>query len=1041
MAKDMIKWGADDAPAPAIQWGAGDSPADSGPDDGLIEAGNIDLTKRPRVRNADGTTSTVRSISANYGGQEVLVPTVSDDGRVLTDEEALQAFEKTGRHLGKFKTPEVATVYAKRLHDQQALQLRATDAEVDQLAAAGTTPGSAADQLNAVPAPRRSSVLEGMQIPEPQFDPAEGERLSRRAANEPVQRRRELPGAEMRQGQATESRGVVQAAGDTVLGLGQGAVGMVKGVADNINAGDNPVSDLLGKSVQGLEYMKSDDLRNQLIRRDALITQAQRNGGEIAAARAAFDSTAKFPGAGVDVAAKGIGSLLPTMGMAGLGPLSMAATNMLSNAGDAASQTADALRHLPANEWQRDERYLGLLQEGKTHEDAVNTLAPIYALPSQFMGALTGGMSGRTGVERIFAGRAAGKTLRARAGSAGSELLGEEGETLIPMATGNLAVGAVDGKTEWSQGLGRAAVDTAVGALPGSAIAAAGPRQDPVTTAQRVTRMREAGDTAAADMLQRRLDQQNADTELAGLQLPAAQTPEFQDTYRGLRSAGVKPAEAAARTAVITDFRATAAAAGMSEKAMAAALDAGKKKGLDELPGFLHRFTQSLASRGAVQAVDIGPQLEAARDAGLDAATESLYGDVRQTMDATQALEAQQEQAAPAPAFETGNDIAVTPEADAVHAAATSPLNDLAEPTQAQKEAGNYKVGRVRIAGMDISVENPQGSVRRGTDADGKPWETPMRHHYGYIKGTTATDGDKLDVFVVPGTAEDYRGPVFVVDQVDPKTGRFDEHKVVLGASSEAEAEAIYRSNYSADWQGLGAITRLPLNAFKAWAAGGNTKEALGDVQAPQQSPEGSQTAAPLPADQAATAADGTAGMEPGAVQPVGEAAGRAAAEQPAAVEPARSARQVAEDAERVRVEEQRARRRAAAKEAAKPMEGLSVGTMPTNAEPVTVKDGVVHIGKYAAQNFDTGADVTVPADATPQQIATALREAGALGKHARIFGLPQETPAAGSESDQTPADAGVSVSGVAAESRHVNIIELRKRAAVLKALRKCLGA
>ena len=57
-------------------------------------------------------------------------------------------------------------------------------------------------------------------------------------------------------------------------------------------------------------------------------------------------------------------------------------------------------------------------------------------------------------------------------------------------------------------------------------------------------------------------------------------------------------------------------------------------------------------------------------------------------------------------------------------------------PSDAQKEAGNYKKGHVRINGYDISIENPRGSVRSGTDADGKKWSVTMNNTYGYIKGT-----------------------------------------------------------------------------------------------------------------------------------------------------------------------------------------------------------------------------------------------------------------------------------------------------------------
>lgn len=170
----------------------------------------------------------------------------------------------------------------------------------------------------------------------------------------------------------------------------------------------------------------------------------------------------------------------------------------------------------------------------------------------------------------------------------------------------------------------------------------------------------------------------------------------------------------------------------------------------------------------------------------------------------------------------------------AAHGAATSPQNDLPEPTPGQQQAGNYKLGHDRIAGMDISIENPQGSVRRGVDPDGKPWETQMQHHYGYFRRTSANDGDKLDVFVKPGTPRDYSGPVYVIDQVDPRTGKLDEHKTILGAKDETEAKEIYRRNYAADWRGMGSITRLPLPVFKAWAASGDKKHPLGDLQGEQ---------------------------------------------------------------------------------------------------------------------------------------------------------------------------------------------------------------
>ena len=87
---------------------------------GLLEPGNIDLEKRPVVRNADGSISTVRSIGVNVDGVEVLVPTISDDGRVLSQQQAIKQYMDTGKHLGKFSSPEASTAYAKWLHEQQA---------------------------------------------------------------------------------------------------------------------------------------------------------------------------------------------------------------------------------------------------------------------------------------------------------------------------------------------------------------------------------------------------------------------------------------------------------------------------------------------------------------------------------------------------------------------------------------------------------------------------------------------------------------------------------------------------------------------------------------------------------------------------------------------------------------------------------------------------------------------------------------------------------------------------------------------------------
>jgi N12 class adenine-specific DNA methylase/predicted RNA methylase len=71
----------------------------------------------------------------------------------------------------------------------------------------------------------------------------------------------------------------------------------------------------------------------------------------------------------------------------------------------------------------------------------------------------------------------------------------------------------------------------------------------------------------------------------------------------------------------------------------------------------------------------------------------------------------------------------------------------------------------------------------------------------------------------------------------------------------------------------------------------------------------------------------------------------------------------------------------------------LSIGTMPNNAEPITVKDGAIFIGKYPAQHFETGEDITVKPGASNAQIRDALKAAGAIGRGVKVFGVEKEEP------------------------------------------------
>lgn len=141
-------------------------------------------------------------------------------------------------------------------------------------------------------------------------------------------------------------------------------------------------------------------------------------------------------------------------------------------------------------------------------------------------------------------------------------------------------------------------------------------------------------------------------------------------------------------------------------------------------------------------------------------------------------------------------------------------------PTEAQKEAGNYKKGHVKIDGYDVTIENPKGSVRSGKDSDGNEWSVTMNNDYGYIRGTEGVDGDHIDVFLSDNPET---GDVFVIDQVNPD-GTFDEHKVMYGFKSALAAKRAYMANYSKDWTGLGNITRVSKEEFKKWVNSSHRK-------------------------------------------------------------------------------------------------------------------------------------------------------------------------------------------------------------------------
>lgn len=146
-------------------------------------------------------------------------------------------------------------------------------------------------------------------------------------------------------------------------------------------------------------------------------------------------------------------------------------------------------------------------------------------------------------------------------------------------------------------------------------------------------------------------------------------------------------------------------------------------------------------------------------------------------------------------------------------------------PTEAQKKAGNYKKGHLTFGGYDFTVETPKGVTRSGKDEQGKPWSVTMHDTYGYILGKIGVDGDHIDMFINDAADLDtFDGNVVVIDQVNPKTGEFDEHKVMYGYPDDAAAITAYAKNYSPGWKGLGKVTSVPKATFDKWLESSDRK-------------------------------------------------------------------------------------------------------------------------------------------------------------------------------------------------------------------------
>jgi hypothetical protein len=128
-----------------------------------------------------------------------------------------------------------------------------------------------------------------------------------------------------------------------------------------------------------------------------------------------------------------------------------------------------------------------------------------------------------------------------------------------------------------------------------------------------------------------------------------------------------------------------------------------------------------------------------------------------------------------------------------------------------------YALPFTEIAGLQIVVETRAGTIRRG-----KGWEVVFPCDYGYIRRVGSAEGEEewLDCFI--GNHHSSRD-VWIIDAMRP-SGKFDEHKLMIGFLSKGEAVDCFKKSYTDKVRRVGAVTHMSLDSleFKNWIARGN---------------------------------------------------------------------------------------------------------------------------------------------------------------------------------------------------------------------------
>lgn len=821
---------------------------------GQLERGNLDAFNRPVLKNPDGSYSTTSSISVGTDKGEVVIPTVVD-GKRLSNDEAIDHFRKTGQHFGVFDNSENADIFAQDLHERQAEAISLQQPELGKTQqpnylAEGTDPGAPVFGEPPKPDQKSDTTLPDATKPE-----ASWASLGKSWFDTTSAWARETAGGAMRAvGEVDPSYMARQSA--TLQNINRqhgGELEAAPGFPD------------LAKRGQELYKAADDDMK-------AAQPNVPYHGAKDWVFKGANVLTQMIPMVAASLVTRGEGAGLATMGAQVYGQQYGSAREE----GQSPESAAGEARFYGLAETLTEILPLGsIIKAGKggfpqfvksmgfeAFGEGVNQ-AVEQAWESRKMMAKDGitfkeAWDKQGGWDSVWEA----STLGAGAGGvihAGAHVVQKAtepsvekqihdevaGSQFTPAGAVGEAVAALDPNRATSdaelrslhQQLPRAPLtaEEQAGPLPKDILSEGKALIDAVAGGQPLPEMPTAQPMAppvqpTGPLVQPPPTDLGAPEALQSAVVPPAtggpEAPQLQDVPT--QEAATPPPAPAPAAPVAPLVRAN----GQPFKTEAEARLASNSR--KDLKGKGYRATQvdggwglALASAtpetgGAVRAAPAiapvaGPSSPAAGEPTAVAAPESLISSAESPVIGQEAPSSPPFAQPEGPGTRTAPVDVTEPE----HLEATSEKVNPA-PSDAMKAAGNYAKAHIKLHGLDIAIENPRGSQRTGTDAGGKPWSVTMPAAYGYIKRTEGADGDHVDVYVGPNPTSDN---VFIVDQVDHKTKKWDEHKVLLGFQNEADAIRAYDAAFS-DGKGRHRrkdVTLVSVDDFKAWLKSGDT--------------------------------------------------------------------------------------------------------------------------------------------------------------------------------------------------------------------------